>query len=104
MIEGEYDGYVYKIGQCQNENDFLVKTAGQDDVWIHIDKLPSAHGLVFRGDNRDVSKGVILHVCSIIAEKTKYGNKVKFIWTRRRNLVRTKEPGKVIVKKVEGTI
>ena len=100
LFEEEYH---FKIGNNSFENDQLLNEADQDDIWFHLDNMPSPHGILFlRNIESDKIPKRILMLCSEkIKENSKSKNfrKISVIYTLRKNIKKTSTPGKVILKK-----
>ena len=41
-----YEGYTLKIGTSARENDELITNAHPDDIWLHLEKFSSPHGIL----------------------------------------------------------
>ena len=88
-----------RLGENALENDRLVRSAGANDVWIHLDAFPSGHAVIVCGD-QGVGKEVVAEAARWCLENTKYRH-VKFIkacTTKISNLIFCDHPGEVSFK------
>lgn len=37
------ENYIIKCGQNKNENEKIIKESEKNDLWFHLDKMPSPH-------------------------------------------------------------
>lgn len=98
-----------KIGENAVENDKLVQEAKDNHLWFHLANLPSCH-LILECDKNNVATNVtndmIKYCATLVKNNTKYKNfsRLKVNYTEIRNVKRTHEPGKVIIKGKVNTI
>lgn len=100
MIEVEYQGYIIKLGSNQDENDMLVKTSDDNDYWAHAHNYSSSHAIICNPTGKRISLKVIKRACCLIksnSNKLKKVNPLAFNYTRRKHVVPTDVPGKVIL-------
>lgn len=99
-IDNQFEDNPIRIGQNSADNDILVAEAEQTDLWFHLNNLPSCHVVLKCDKNHPVDKRMINYSASLVKENTKFKslNKVTVIYTEIRNIKRTSQPGKVIVK------
>ena len=62
MKEFIYDEIIFKIGQNKYENNELLDESKQNDLWFHLNKLPSCHGILF-SHNKNFDKTIIKQCC-----------------------------------------
>ena len=49
------DGFKILVGRNNIQNDKLsLKTAGKSDIWLHTQKIPGSHVVIF-GEGREIS-------------------------------------------------
>jgi predicted ribosome quality control (RQC) complex YloA/Tae2 family protein len=86
-----------KIGKNAQENWKLFDKAGQTDVWFHLDKYPSAHLYLSAEEAKDEAK--ILEAAQLVKQKSKYKNwnRIKVVYTPKKNLRRGKEVGELLI-------
>ena len=100
LIEEEYN---FKIGNNSSENDQLLNEADQEDIWFHLDNMPSPHGILFvrNIDSDKIPKRILILCAEKIKENSKAKNfrKISVIYTLRKNIKKTSTLGKVILKK-----
>ena len=99
----EYNTYpsnLIKIGENPKDNDELVSKSKQNDVWFHLDSLPSCHVVIASSKQNTVTKEMIRYCAILCKEHTKYrnNNKLKIIYTKIKNVKRTNVSGQVIIK------
>lgn len=106
ILEDDNTEYIYliKIGQNAIENDDLIKIADQNDLWFHLDNLPSCHLIL--SSKSDITKNTIRYCAEQVKNNTKYRNlkKVRVNYTQIKNIKRTKTIGKVIIMGKHSTI
>ncbi len=92
--------YTIQIGQNQEENDKLLKSAGDNHTWFHLSDFSSPH-LIIDADYEKLSKEQIYRIACILKKNTKYKkeNYVSIDYIHRKEIRLTKTPGKVILKK-----
>ena len=78
----DIDGFTFKVGKNNVQNDELVKTAKGNDVWLHAKTYRSAHG-VFVCNGSEVPIETIVKGAKIIARRStgKAGTKVDVDYT-----------------------
>ena len=91
---------IIKIGENAKENDELVASSKQIDVWFHLDNLPSCHVVISCDKKNPITNEMIKYCASLCKENTKYRNhkKIKVKYTEIKNVKRTKTPGMVTLK------
>jgi len=101
-----FENNLIKIGENAKENDELVSSSKQTDVWFHLDSLPSCHVVISCDKKNPIDNQMIKYCASLCKENTKYRNhkKIKVKYTEIRYVKRTKPPGKVIIKGKSKTI
>jgi len=97
--------YTIQIGQNQNENDSLLKSAEHNHTWFHLSDYPSPH-LVINVDYNLLSKEQIYRIACILKKNTKYRkeNYISIDYTLRSNIELTNEIGKVLLHRKYKTI
>lgn len=96
-----FENNLIKIGENKDENDELVASSKQTDIWFHLDSLPSCHIVIECDTKNPITKPMIKYCAALCKENTKYRNhkKVKVKYTEIKNVKRTKVPGRVVLKK-----
>ena len=98
--------FVFYIGQNQRENFDVIDKGGADDYWFHARDMPSCHVVLIatETDTDYLTKKerniLIKHGSLLCKENTnslKSMNKVEFIYTKIKNVKKTKIPGQVIL-------
>lgn len=87
-----------KLGQNAIENDFILSKAKQNNWWFHLDSFPSGHCIIF---SEEINNEVINIAANMVKDNSKYKNlkNLKIIYLQVKNIKKTNEPGKVILKK-----
>ncbi len=96
-----------KIGENKEENDDIISKAKQTDLWFHLANLPSCHVIMSCDKDHPVTKSMIFYCATLVKENTKYKNlkKIKVNYCPIKNVKRTLEKGKVIIKgKIETVV
>jgi predicted ribosome quality control (RQC) complex YloA/Tae2 family protein len=96
-----------KIGENKEENDKIIQEAKQTDIWFHLHNLPSCHIIITNNSDHPITKQMIHHCANLVKQNTKYKNlpKVKVNYCPIKNVKRTEEKGKVILKgKIESLV
>jgi len=99
MKEYSINDFTFLVGNSQTENQKLLDEASQTDIWFHLDKLASPHGIL-KCDNTDLTKTMATQCCILIKENSKYKNikSVSVIYCPMKNVRKTETPGKVVLK------
>ena len=79
------DGFIIIIGKNENGNIELLKLAKGDDIWMHIQGVPSAH-IIIKRDKKNVPE-YILNYCAKLCAKFSLLEGNYFVdYTHRRNV------------------
>jgi predicted ribosome quality control (RQC) complex YloA/Tae2 family protein len=106
----EYEGKTYLINiggnRCENAN--LIETSTSNDIWFHLDEIPSTHVIMKNGDNlNSIPRQVIkrcAYLCKINTNAAKSLPKCKVIYTTISNIQTTNIPGRVIAKNTKSIL
>ena len=95
--------YEFLIGENQNENDTLLSSANQNDLWFHLKSFSSAHGILKTNNETKIPKKIIQQCASLLKENSKQSHLIhlKVIYTCVKNVKKTKIKGQVITKKTK---
>jgi len=98
--DNKFENNLIKIGKNKQENDDLVKAASQSDMWFHLADFPSTHVIIINSQEYPITREMIKYCALKVKENTKYRNipKVKVNYTQIKNIERTDELGKVLLK------
>ena len=92
------------IGQNKCENDSLVRTSNQNDIWFHLENISGPH-FILRMDDIDIKKipkKYLNQIGSLFREyKSGLSSHYHVIYTEIKNVSLTNELGTVIPKKVK---
>lgn len=88
------------IGETAEENTQIISQAKQTDIWFHLANLPSCHVIISCDKKNPVTKNMIIHCSQLVKDNTKYKNykMVTVNYTPIKNVKKTNDPGKVIIK------
>jgi len=107
VIENQFfENNLIKIGENKDDNDIIISQAKQTDLWFHLANLPSCH-VVLSCDKKNPPTKKMIKLCAELCKnhtKFKKCYKVKVNYTEIRNIRKTKEKGKVIIKGKTRTI
>ncbi|NPA73712.1 MAG: DUF814 domain-containing protein [Epsilonproteobacteria bacterium] len=53
-----YNGYKISLGKNEKANEYLLKKAKMNDLWLHLKDIPSTH-VIIRSDKKEVPKEVV---------------------------------------------
>lgn len=106
----QHDNKTYSIiiggNQCENTN--LIKISTLDDIWFHVDELPSCHVIMKNYENlNSIPRQVIkrcAYLCKINTNSAKSLPKCKVIYTTISNIQTTNIPGQVIAKNIKSIL
>jgi predicted ribosome quality control (RQC) complex YloA/Tae2 family protein len=86
------------IGKNKYDNNKIISENSQNDFWFHIQKMPSAH-LILKCNCKKKNK-CIKESAHKLKSSSKYKNlkNLKIVYTQLKNVKKTKEIGKVIIK------
>lgn len=95
-----------RIGENKEDNDLIISEAKQNDIWFHLDGLPSCHIIIFNDKKNPVTKTMINYCAQLVKENTKYKDhkNIKINYCPIKNVRRTDEKGKVILKSKPETV
>ena len=99
------EGYEYIIGKHAHDNTHLVILANKNDIWFHINDLPSAHLIMYNPNNESLEKlrrsGIIYKMAVALKKSSKYSkiNNISMVYTTIDNVSPTSTPGLVTIKK-----
>ena len=98
----EYDKeYTLVIGQTQKENDIIIKSCNQNDLWFHLDKLSGPH-FVLKNNGDKIPKKYINYIGTLFREyKSNLPNRYTVIYTEIKNIKLTDTLGMVNVSKTK---
>ena len=88
-----HNNVTYKIGKNARENWQLIENAEDDDLWIHLDKLPSCHVIIEYISDLDLSD--IKYGCELCKQYSKYKehNKIKVAVLKKEYVKKGKTVG-----------
>jgi predicted ribosome quality control (RQC) complex YloA/Tae2 family protein len=100
--ECKYDNYIYTINVGRNAKDNwdLIDKSKQEDIWFHVDDIPSCHVVLTIDDNKIPHKSVI-NYCAFLCKsnsKARYIKNISIIYTEIKNIRKSKTIGSVITK------
>ncbi len=81
------DGFIIYMGKNNRQNDFLLKTASPEDIWLHTQNIPGAHVLVRIPQNASEVPESTLHEAVYLAayhSQARESSNVPVVYTRRK--------------------
>lgn len=81
------DGFTILAGKNNKQNEFLLKIARSEDIWLHVQNMPGAHVLIKTPQNTDEIPESTLHDAVYIAayySQGKESSNVPVVYTKRR--------------------
>lgn len=95
---------VFKIGGNAQENSDLIDSSQPDDIWFHVDNLPSEHVVATistdkKLDKKQLSK-IITQGAVLCKQYSKYASQknLPIVYTRIKDLLKTEKVGCVIAQ------
>jgi predicted ribosome quality control (RQC) complex YloA/Tae2 family protein len=110
--DNETEFVTFYVGQNANENDNLIDSADENDLWFHCDALPSCHiiskipdGLdIIINKNKKIKQQFLKKGCLLVKENTNAlknnNNKLNFIVCKITDIKKLKKPGQVQCNKI----
>lgn len=100
----EYDGstYAIKAGQTAQENWNLIDESCPNDIWFHVEDIPSCH-VVLKNDSKEKPHKIVIKHCANICKdgsKQKHAKNVRIIYTEIKNVKKGKDVGSVTVSNI----
>ena len=103
-IEYELDEKIYKyyVGKNKKENWDILDKADENDIWFHLNNLPSCYVILENIDN-NIDDKLLLYGAILCKKNSKYKNfnKLCIIYTKVKNVKKTKEIGTVITTRTK---
>ncbi len=96
FVEENNKEYIILIGQNAKDNENIIKMSEQNDLWFHVDNLPSAH-IILQSNGDIIPKRYLNKICSLFRDNSsKLTSRYNIIYTTIKNVKLTRECGKVI--------
>jgi predicted ribosome quality control (RQC) complex YloA/Tae2 family protein len=90
----------FHIGKSKEDNFRIIDIANPEDLWFHAKDTPSCHVIALMPENNDYTKkelmSIIKHGAMLCKENTTKINNlsnVEFLYTKIKNVVKTKVVG-----------
>ena len=101
IIDESDKDYILQIGENQYENDNLIKTNSQNELWFHIDNTSGPHFVLQnRGDS--IPKRYLNYIAGLFPNyKSNLTKRYNVIYTEIKNVKLTNVPGQVTVSNVK---
>ena len=92
----QVSGIDVKIGSNVKENDILFDQFSDNDIWFHVDGMPSAHMWI---KDTSLSKGQLYQIALQLKKNSKYKkmNNIPIIYTTKANLKKGDTLGSVLI-------
>ncbi|MBQ9118131.1 MAG: NFACT family protein [Clostridia bacterium] len=83
----EIDGFVIKAGKNNLQNDRLLKEAGGEDIWLHVQKYHSSHVVLFTDGRKATDKALqaAAEICAYYSE-AREGEKIPVDYCKRQRV------------------
>ena len=80
-----------KIGESAVDNDGIIVSAEQNDIWFHINKLPSPHIIISNSEEFPINLEMIKYCANLVKLNSKFKRvpNIKVIYTRVKNIRKT---------------
>ena len=101
-IEFQHGNVIYEIwcGRNAENNDKLLDFATDEDVWFHVANVSSGH-VILRNPRKETLRKIpkqVIKRCACICKATiKARGTCTIMYTERKRVTKTDEPGKVVV-------
>ena len=95
--------YIITIGKNAMDNWNIIDNAESDDMWFHLENMPSSHVIIHMCDKQIIPKDLI-YKAAILCKKHSKSNKVNnvhVIYTMIQNVKKAKEVGSVTTTNVK---
>lgn len=92
--------YTLLIGQTQRENDTILKTVAQNDIWFHLENTSGPHFVLQNGGDT-IPKRYLNHIAGMFPLYKRGLGRYSVIYTDRHNVRLTKTMGQVIPSNVQ---
>lgn len=97
------DGFQILFGKNNRQNDYItMKLARSDDLWLHLQKIPSAHVIIRNPQRQEIPDQVLSLAAKLCLwhSKARHSNNVPVDYTLRQHVWKPKgsKPGMVLYK------
>ena len=92
--------YIIQIGQNRHDNSSMIDAASENDIWFHVEGMPSCHVILKTHETVDTPRQVIkrcAYLCKIHS-KAKTLNRCVISYTTLNNVSKTNIIGQVNVQ------
>lgn len=100
QLEIDEKTYLISIGENKFENDLILKKSSQNDTWFHLEN-DSSPFIILHNNGDFIHKSFLNNIASMFVNYKKNLENVKsynVIYTIVKNVKRTNEVGKVLLK------
>lgn len=88
--------YKLLIGQNQRENDTILRSSNQNDIWFHLENISGPHFILQNGGD-PIPKKYLNHIASMFQIYKNGLGRYNVIYTDLKNVKLTKTLGQVTV-------
>ncbi|AJC86977.1 NFACT RNA binding domain-containing protein [Campylobacter sp. RM16704] len=85
-----FDEFKICVGRNEKANEYLLKTAKKDDIWLHVKDYPSAH-VIITSNKLKISQVVLEFAAKLCVEFSKLSSGVYLVDYTSKNFVKIKE-------------
>ena len=99
IIDETFENNTISIGENQTDNDLLLSSAYQNDLWFHLADFPSCHVIIQNNKQSPITKKMTKYCAELVKTHTKFKyRKVSVIYTNVKNVRKTNIKGQVTIK------
>jgi predicted ribosome quality control (RQC) complex YloA/Tae2 family protein len=100
-VEEKDKEYDLLIGESKIDNDLIIKSSNQNDIWFHLDKISGPH-FILQNNGDVIPKKYLNKIGSLFKEyKSNLPNRYTVIYTEIKNVKLTDTLGTVNVSKTK---
>lgn len=95
-----FENFTAVLGRNSKENWQIFDEADEDDMWFHIEKLPSPH-LILKTNGEDLTNNIISNCALEVKKYSKYASfkKITIIYSPIKYLSKGSKEGEIICNK-----
>ena len=104
FIDAIKEDIVFKIGGNAQENSDLIDASQPDDIWFHVDNLPSEHVVASIPTDKKLDKKQLTKIVTqgavLCKQYSKYSSQknLPIVYTRIKDIMKTEKLGCVITE------
>jgi predicted ribosome quality control (RQC) complex YloA/Tae2 family protein len=93
--------YTIMVGESAQDNWDVIDASDENDLWFHVNNIPSCHVVLKVIDNKMPHKSVLIYcacLCKEGSKAKKSNSKTNIIYTEIKNVKKDKTVGSVVTK------